>query len=36
VLNVPDEARNIALGVILVGEGHVWMDDVVLERVDEN
>jgi hypothetical protein len=35
VLNVPAEARNIALGVILAGEGHVWMDDVGLERVGQ-
>lgn len=29
-LDVPQEARGIALGVILTGAGSVWIDDVVL------
>jgi hypothetical protein len=34
VLDVPSEAKVIALGVLLGGEGHVWVDDVVLEDAD--
>jgi hypothetical protein len=36
VLDVPREADSIRLGVLLEGEGHVWMDDVVLEEVDRS
>ncbi len=34
-LNVPSTATGIALGVLLVGEGRVWIDDVVFEDVAE-
>ncbi len=33
VLDVPDEARAIALGVLLVGEGEAWMSDFNVEIV---
>ncbi len=33
VLDVPDEARAIALGVLLVGEGQAWMSDFNVEIV---
>jgi hypothetical protein len=33
VLDVPPQAKGLALGVLLQGEGHVWMDDVVIESV---
>jgi hypothetical protein len=32
-LDVPSAATSIALGVLLVGEGRVWIDDVVFEDV---
>jgi hypothetical protein len=34
VLEVPSIATAIGLGVVLVGEGHVWVDNVVLEDAD--
>ena len=36
VLDVPDEATYIALGVLLAGPGRVWIDDVTLERVGDD
>lgn len=36
VLDVPNDARNVAFGIILAGEGKVWIDDVELVPVDES
>lgn len=36
VLDVPPEAAAVALGVLLIGAGHVWMADFRLEEVDED
>ncbi len=36
VLDVPTEAQAIALGVLLVGKGTVWMSDFDVETVDLN
>jgi hypothetical protein len=33
VLDVPPNAVGISLGVVLEGQGQVWLDDVALERV---
>lgn len=33
VLDVPKESTNIAFGIMLSGEGHLWMDDVSFEIV---
>lgn len=35
VWDVPKEATTIELGLVLFGAGHVWMDDVVLETVNQ-
>jgi hypothetical protein len=34
VLDVPMDAQNIAIGVLLVGRGRVWADDFVLIQAD--
>jgi beta-lactamase regulating signal transducer with metallopeptidase domain len=34
VLDVPEEAQNIAFGVLLRETGMVWVDDIVFETVD--
>jgi hypothetical protein len=36
VLDVPKEARNVALGVFLMGSGEIWMDDFKLETVGKD
>jgi hypothetical protein len=36
VLDVPKEARNIALGVFLMGSGEIWMDDFKLDVVGKD
>jgi len=36
VLDVPSEARNIFLGVLLNGKGQIWADDLTFEVVDRN
>ena len=36
VLDVPTDATNLALGVLLTGPGHVWIDDIKLEQVGTN
>src|SRR5262245_1735690 len=36
VLDVPREARNILLGVLLNGKGQIWADDLAFEVVDRN
>jgi tRNA A-37 threonylcarbamoyl transferase component Bud32 len=36
VLDVPDRAQEIALGLLLTGPGQVWIDEVKLERVGED
>jgi hypothetical protein len=36
VLDVSDEAEYIAFGVLLGGQGRIWIDDVKFEVVDEN
>jgi hypothetical protein len=33
VLDVPDEARAIAFGILLSGPGQAWMEDLKLEAV---
>ena len=33
VLDVPKESKLIAFGVLLSGNGHVWIDDIVFEEV---
>jgi hypothetical protein len=33
VLDVPDEASEIAFGLLLTGKGQVWMDDLKFEVV---
>ncbi|MBX3072828.1 hypothetical protein KF728_12575 [Candidatus Obscuribacterales bacterium] len=33
VLDVPKESTNVAFGVMLGGEGHLWLDDVSFEVV---
>jgi hypothetical protein len=35
VLNVPNEAVNIAYGVLISGTGQAWVDDIVFEIVSE-
>lgn len=32
-LNVPQEGQTLSFGVVLVGSGRVWLDDVTFERV---
>ncbi len=34
VLDVPDQAEDIALGILVAGYGGTWIDDVTLEVVD--
>ena len=34
VLDVPDHAEDIALGILVAGHGEAWIDDVTLEVVD--
>lgn len=36
VLAVPNEAKNIFLGAVLVGKGQMWADDLTLEVVHKN
>lgn len=36
VLDVPNEAKNIFLGAVLVGKGQMWADDLTLEVVDKD
>src|SRR5215813_8673872 len=36
VLDVPHEARNIFLGVLLNGKGQIWADDLTFEVVEGN
>lgn len=36
VLDVPPESKRINLGLILAGNGRVWIDNVTLEIVDDN
>lgn len=36
VVDVPANSENIALGIILMGEGQVWIDDIQLETVDND
>jgi len=36
VLDVPDDAKNIFLGVLLTGKGQTWADDLTFEVVDRN
>jgi hypothetical protein len=36
VLDVPGESNNIAFGIMLGGEGDVWLDDVVFEVVADD
>jgi hypothetical protein len=33
ILDVPSDARNISLGVLLVGKGQIWADDLTFEVV---
>jgi hypothetical protein len=33
VLDVPAESERLAFGVLLAGEGRVWLDDVRLDAV---
>ena len=33
VLDVPNEARGIAFGILLAGAGQAWMDDLQFEAV---
>jgi hypothetical protein len=35
VLDVPESARSIALGLLLTGAGQVWMDDLIIQTVDK-
>ena len=34
VLDVPDKATNISFGILLHGEGKLWLDDVQFQVVD--
>src|SRR6185436_2332294 len=36
VLDVPSDAKNIFLGVLLNGKGQIWADDLTFEIVDRN
>jgi hypothetical protein len=36
VLDVPDDAKNIFLGVLLTGKGQTWADDLTFEVVGRN
>lgn len=36
VLDVPDNASNIAFGALLHGKGQIWFDDLKLEIVDKS
>jgi hypothetical protein len=36
VLEVPNEAKNILLGVLLIGKGQTWADDLTFDVVDRN
>lgn len=36
VLDVPDNASNIAFGALLDGKGQIWFDDLKLEIVDKS
>ena len=36
VLDVPSDAKNIFLGVLLNGKGQIWADDLTFEVVDRN
>jgi hypothetical protein len=36
VLDVPNDAKNIFLGVLLIGKGQTWADDLTFEVVDRN
>src|ERR1043166_2632011 len=36
VLDVPSDAKNIFLGVLLIGKGQTWADDLTFEAVDRN
>ncbi len=36
VLDVPSETEIINIGVLLSGKGHIWMDNVSFQEVDEN
>lgn len=33
VIDVPEQAEHIAFGLLLVGQGQVWIDDIVLAAV---
>ena len=36
ILDVPNDAKNIFLGVFLIGKGQAWADDLTFEVVDRN
>jgi hypothetical protein len=36
ILDVSDDAQYIAFGVLLSGQGRIWIDDVKFEVVDES
>ena len=36
ILDVADEAENLAYGVLLSGTGEAWLDDLTFEIVDKN
>lgn len=36
VLDIPDESKNIGFGVILSGQGVMWVDDISFEMVDSS
>jgi len=36
VVDVPSNAVGVSFGVLLFGQGQVWLDDVALERVGRN
>jgi hypothetical protein len=36
VLDVPEEAQEIAFGLLLAGRGQVWMDDLKFETVGKD
>lgn len=36
VLDIPDNSATISFGVMLMGKGHVWMDGLTFEEVDES
>ncbi|MES2107026.1 MAG: hypothetical protein V4634_23630 [Pseudomonadota bacterium] len=36
VLDVAADSSNIAFGMLMVGSGQMWMDDLKMELVDDN